>query len=218
VSTLGRISTVVLLCLVLAAPAAADELSLSASSIFPGEAVSYTVKVDESHPDIRPGVIAIVRLVSDPECKLENNKEQHVLEELPYSTSTTETHTMETSLYETLATYRVCEYYLVKEEGEPKASPQKLTSFEVVARPIPTPPPAPPVSVAAPAPVPVVTAPPLVAPATPVGKPVVKPMSKLAKALKQCKKLKSTASESLAKGRPREDTRSRLDLGDVSVT
>lgn len=196
--TLRSISTAVLLCLILAAPAAADELSLSASSVFPGEAVSYTVKVDESHPDIRPGVVAIVRLVSDSECLVESNKEQHILEELPYSTSTTETHVMEVNLYEAFATYHVCEYYLVKEVGEPRASAQKLTSFAVVARPVPPVTPPTPV-VATEAPLSAVAsssavAPTIVTPPTPVVAThvtILTAAEKLRVALVKCKKQKN---------------------------
>jgi hypothetical protein len=170
-----------------AASAAADELSLSASSVFPGETISYTIKVEE-HPVIHRGVIASVRLTNDPTCKLEESKEQTVLSSTGYTKPTTETSFLSAGLYEALGTYHVCEYYL-KEEGEQNAKPQIIKAFEVVARPVPPPPP----------PAPVVTPPPPVAPVTPVVAPTVKPVSKLAKALKQCKKQYKHNKRKLAK-------------------
>jgi hypothetical protein len=194
--------------LVFAAPAAADELSLSASSIFPGETISYTVKVEE-HPVIRMGIIARVRLTNDPACLLEESTTQHVLSSAGYFKPTTETHLL-SGLYEALGTYQVCEYYL-KEEGEQNAKPQIIKAFEVVAhtcteksevgtfpncstrtcQELGNCPPAP-VAPAPPAVAPVVPVPPVVTP-------VVKPLSKLAKALKQCKKQYKHNKKKLAK-------------------
>lgn len=135
---LSCVSTAVLLCLVLAAPAAADELSLSASSVFPGEAVSYTIKV-EKHKGTKAGDMAWVFLRAQKECGSFEEAREHRLIEVAYSKSTTETQTLEATLYKSLGTYSVCEYYY-NTENELDPALQIAKTFEVVAPgPGPTP-------------------------------------------------------------------------------
>lgn len=142
------ISIVVLSCLVLAAPAAADELSLSSTSTYPAETVTATVSV-LPHSEIRPGVMAVVRLTSG-ECSPEvKSVVPGAAEEHPLAQAGSYTLPLQASLYEAFGIYRVCEYYLTEDKGS-QASSQLATTFAVVARPLPPPPvvtpPAPPAS------------------------------------------------------------------------
>jgi hypothetical protein len=146
--TLRSISTAVLLCLILAAPAAADELSLSTPSVFSGETVSYTIKVEE-HPGT--SFIAMVRLTNDPTCLLEKSTKQNILSTASFTKPTTETRLL-TGLYEAFGTYQVCEYFLNENEKE-NAKPQIIKTFEVVAHPVPPTPTVPVAPVSTPAPV-----------------------------------------------------------------
>lgn len=187
--TLRSISTAVLLCLVFAAPAAADELSLSSTSIFPGETVSVTVAV-QAHPEIRQGIVAMVRLTSAECLKEASGKVSGAAEEHPLAQAGNYTFPFpQANLYEAFGTYRVCEYYLTEDKGS-QASSQLATMFTVVARPVP---PSPVVAPASPAPVvapvsspPTTTLPPL----APVSKPLTK-AQKLHAALAKCKHQKN---------------------------
>ncbi len=201
---LRRISTAVLFGLVLAAPAAADELSLTKHSILPGESISYTIKVEE-HPIIRETAIAKLMITTDPECLVESDN-QDFLSEQNFSEPTTETSS--NGPYTVLGTYQVCEYYRVNEVGGTNVTPKIIRTFKVVdaatkeqeerqeAKEAETKKKQEEEAAAKrkaeeAAKAPSLLSPPLVAPATPTVKPVVKPVSKLAKALKQCKKLKN---------------------------
>ena len=110
----------VLFCLVLAVPAAADELSLAKHSILPGESISYTIKV-EGHPIIRETAIAKLMITAGPECLIESAN-QVFLSEQNFSEPTTETSS--DGPFTVLGTYQVCEYYRVNEVGGNKCYPK----------------------------------------------------------------------------------------------
>lgn len=172
------ISTAVLLCLVLAAPAAADELSLSSTSIYPAETINVTVVV-QAHPEVRNGIMAVVRLTA-AECLTEvSGGVPGEAEEHHFAKAGSYTFPLQASLYEAFGTYRVCEYYLTEEKGS-RASSQLATTFTVVSPPPPV--------VTPPAPAPVVTPP----------APVVPHISKRAAAVAKCHKLYKHKKRKLA--------------------
>lgn len=206
---LNLVILAVLATLVSAAPASASTINLILSSSSPvlGTPISYQVsgeaevgqmyevrimQIDSSHPE--------------SECVRATPYSQLLRElEVQGKGSPLKSFNREETIpikgYSELGTYAVCA--LVRDGSRNPYSEsfaESTTSFTVVAPPAP-PAPAPIASAPAPVPAPIVTPPPPVAPATSV----VKPMSKLAKALKLCKKLKKhskrVACEKLAEKR-----------------
>jgi hypothetical protein len=205
--TLRSISTAVLFCLVLAAPAAANStinLTVSSASAVLGTPVTYTVS-----GEARAGETYEVRImhVGLPSTKCENATPESALvghvESIagegslhPFPTKSEETIPIKD--YAEVGSYAMCAVIRGASSVENNGFVKSLASFTVVTPPptvplVPTPeaPPIAPTPVATPG----VTTPSAVAPVAlvkpSVVKPVAKRVSKLAKALKLCKKQKN---------------------------
>jgi hypothetical protein len=196
--TLCRISTVVLSCLVLAAPAAANassEGTLEASATkttLGGSAATYTLRGYTLHgvdgAKNTHGVYLMPFGFGEP-CKPENVELLEQIHPVTDEGSFEETVELPLADYPVVGEYTLCAFIGYTPE---KSSWYRLIPIHFTVTS------APPTPVAAPvAPVAVTPAstPPATAPVAPVVTPVMKPMSKLAKALKQCKKLKKHSKQ-----------------------
>lgn len=178
---LRTISIAVFACLIFTAPAAADTLTVSASTIHPGETIPYAVSTSSLVYSYG------VALTTEPKCQIPVNSTF-----ITSKVDTGDSHgippwlqegfsgSFEPHYYTALGTYRLCFYKGTAHTNYTQEIPSAEASFEVTPVPLPPPPPAPVITPPAPGLVSVAS--------VPVVSPKATKHSKLVKALKGCKK------------------------------
>ena len=194
--TLRSISTAVLLCLALAAPASAAEVNLSLSpttTTLGGSPVMATLTGNSQAPH-NTHLLAVANTAKSGSCEGYQGRTILEVQEEP-SSKVNVTVEIPPADYTVIGTYRVCSFV----RAEPSEhSPYESGIFTVLA----VPPPAPPAPVITPAPAPVVTPP----------APVVKPLTsaqKLHTALAKCKRQKNKRKRAKCERQARKAARHR---------